>query len=727
MSWVQVVTSGGRGFSIRRTQDLPRLLAFGVAPRPAARGPRPSTPRQARQPTPSVATLPAHTNVVFDDGVVVFRPDPPSSPTSVRLASADTPPPPPRIAAWSRGPPQPVVAAAEAVSATRIAVPAADAPAGAPDPAFACPAAAVAPPQPAPAVSAAPAACLAAAGSNPSGTTYQQPPSCTLRVYDEPARHRGTRRPGASHAAVVPSVIPSAAPLAVPAGKGKGARHARKCGGPFVAALDRMPPEPPTGARRAAAGLANVRITSKERRGIRQERAARALVALLPRGSASFILDTPAAVLESRPDAAVAEDLVSVLSDQGVGSLDAAASALGRVMTYVMEHHSADTAINGLHIKYFLEANPASQRFVDGVRWLRDWCGVDLPARGGIMRSAARTSAAPRKSLDTLEMDLKIACHLEYVGVYHPSPFVRGHAGGWSFMGRSMMRFEQSTSSCINSLVAHSAFGLDVTVASVSLCRDKHPDPAKQRPRPAWAALDGLADQQAILAPLREMLAGREELQCILVDTDSPDGDPSHPATTQWLLDPLSSHRRADHSLHGLLRLAPLKMSAEQAARYHGHFAKRYLANVSKTSPDFSSAHRRDLGRFAGSSAQSSALEPVAAMLVSHDLAATVLPDIYARNAIVSQHLDLAVRAYAVLRHAYSRAVADVALFNRCWSTDDGPFSAPVPALAGSIPRLELELAAPAPAPALMPPAAAAAPIIVDVTPTEGGGPAVGP
>eukprot|EP00966_Prymnesium_polylepis_P131507 3041521-Prymnesium_polylepis.1 len=70
-----------------------------------------------------------------------------------------------------------------------------------------------------------------------------------------------------------------------------------------------MPPEPPTGARRAAAGLANVRITSKERRGIRQERAARALVALLPRGSASFVLDTPAAVLESRPDAAVAEDL----------------------------------------------------------------------------------------------------------------------------------------------------------------------------------------------------------------------------------------------------------------------------------------------------------------------------------------------------------------------------------------------------------------------------------
>eukprot|EP00966_Prymnesium_polylepis_P313036 7233371-Prymnesium_polylepis.1 len=93
-----------------------------------------------------------------------------------------------------------------------------------------------------------------------------------------------------------------------------------------------MPREAPTGARRAAAGLADVRITSKQRREIRQERAARALVALLPRGSAAFILDTPSAALELRPDAAVAEDLVAVLKAQGAGSLDAASSALGRVM-----------------------------------------------------------------------------------------------------------------------------------------------------------------------------------------------------------------------------------------------------------------------------------------------------------------------------------------------------------------------------------------------------------
>eukprot|EP00966_Prymnesium_polylepis_P065665 1523497-Prymnesium_polylepis.1 len=78
-----------------------------------------------------------------------------------------------------------------------------------------------------------------------------------------------------------------------------------------------MPPEPPTGAKRAAAGLADVRITTAERHTIRKERAARALVALLPRGSASFVLDTPAADLESRSASAVAEDMVSIFADQG--------------------------------------------------------------------------------------------------------------------------------------------------------------------------------------------------------------------------------------------------------------------------------------------------------------------------------------------------------------------------------------------------------------------------
>eukprot|EP00966_Prymnesium_polylepis_P225828 5223585-Prymnesium_polylepis.1 len=63
-------------------------------------------------------------------------------------------------------------------------------------------------------------------------------------------------------------------------------------------------------------------------------------------------------------------------------------------------------------------------------------------------------------------MDLKITFCLEYISTSHPSAFVRGHAAGWNFRGRHMLRFEQSSNMCINALVPYSAFGVDVTITS---------------------------------------------------------------------------------------------------------------------------------------------------------------------------------------------------------------------------------------------------------------------
>ena len=512
----------------------------------------------------------------------------------------------------------------------------------------------------------------------------------------------------------MPADVPSSVAVFVPVGKGKGSSHASQCAGPFVAALDRMPPEPPTGAKRVAAGLADVLITTEERHAIRKERAARALVALLPRGSASFVLDTPAADVESRPASAVAEDMVYVLADRGVSSLDAAASAMGRVMAFVMTEYPDAVSVNGVHLRRFFETNPMTKRLRSGIRWLRDWCGVDFPARGAVMNTAPRQSAAvPPKVQDTLEMDLKITFSLEYISTSHPSAFVRGHAAGWNFLGRYMLRFEQSSNMCINALVPYSAFGVDVTITSCSARLDKNPNASAQRPRPVWGTIDGIHDRDAIRGPLLAMLAGREALRCILVDTDSPNGDPSHPATTRWLLDPLKAPARVDQSLHALLRMPPLNLTETEAARYHGHFGKRFNACIADASPDFSDAHRNDLGRFAGSSAQSDSLEPVAAMLERHTVAVTAMPNIYSRGAAVQYHLDLAVRLYAVLRHAYSRALADCSLLNRCWSKFDGPFSEPAPALASPARAPALALAAPPLA--LMPPGAADEPAIVEV------------
>ena len=467
-----------------------------------------------------------------------------------------------------------------------------------------------------------------------------------------------------------------------------------------------MPLEPPTGARRVAAGLADVPITTEERRAIRKEGAARALVALLPRGAASFVLDTPAADLGRGGYGA------HPLRDQGVSSLDSAASAMGRVMTFVMDEYPDAVSVNGVHLKSFFDANPMTKRLRSGIRWLRDWCGVDFPARGAVMNTAARRTAVPAKVQDTLEMDLKITFCLEYISASHPSVFVRGHAAGWNFLGRHMLRFEQSSNMCINALVPYSAFGIDVTV-SCSARLDKHRNAAAQRPRPVWGTIDGVHDRVAIRMPLLEMLAGCEALRCILVDTDSPNGDPSHPDTTRWLLDPLKAPARVDQSLHALLRMHPLNLSEAEAARYHGHFGKRFNACVADASPDFSDKHRNDLGRFAGSSAQSDSLEPVAAMLERHTVAVTAMPNIYSRSTVVQYHLDLAVRLYAVLRHAYSRVLADHSLLNRCWSEFDGPFSEPAPALASSAREPTLALAVPPLA--LMAPEAAGDPLDVDV------------
>ena len=100
-------------------------------------------------------------------------------------------------------------------------------------------------------------------------------------------------------------------------------------------------------------------------------------------------------------------------------------------------------------------------------------------------------------------------------------------------------------------------------------------------------------------------------------------------------------------------------------------------------------------------------------MLERHTVAVTAMPNIYSRGAAVQYHLDLAVRLYAVLRHAYSRAIADCSLLNRCWSKFDGPFSEPAPALASPARAPALALAAPPLA--LMPPGAADEPAIVEV------------
>ena len=108
------------------------------------------------------------------------------------------------------------------------------------------------------------------------------------------------------------------------------------------------------------------------------------------------------------------------------------------------------------------------------------------------------------------------------------------------------MRLEQSCSCAINAVVEHRLDGEPFSVVVGSVLLDKHPDPSLRRPRPFWGILESLQGERgALLESLRQMLAGAEEALTILRDTDSPNGDPSHPEASRWLLAPLSTHSRA--------------------------------------------------------------------------------------------------------------------------------------------------------------------------------------
>ena len=114
--------------------------------------------------------------------------------------------------------------------------------------------------------------------------------------------------------------------------------------------------------------------------------------------------------------------------------------------------------------------------------------------------------------------------------------------------------------------------------------------------------------------------------------------------------------RSRDASLHYILQLPEIGLSAEQAARYHGHSAKRFLLNVAEAIPTMSALDANEVGRFSGSISQAADLEPREQMLAAHDLRAAVLPAIYAGKAKVSKVFDLLARIQRAMSDAVARA-----------------------------------------------------------------------
>ena len=184
---------------------------------------------------------------------------------------------------------------------------------------------------------------------------------------------------------------------------------------------------------------------------------------------------------------------------------------------------------------------------------------------------------------------------LEFLASGHENEFVRAHAAGWSFLWRASLRIEQSLDFTIHAIVEHTFEGRAYRIASGATRRDKHPDPSKRRPRPAWAVVDGFVFADAIIDGLDIMHSG-VDLSCILRDTDSTSGAPAD--AMEWISAPLSSPSRVAASLQSLLRLPEIGRSRAEAAAFLGHAPKRFLQNVCEASPRLSAEDGNEIGRF---------------------------------------------------------------------------------------------------------------------------------
>jgi len=427
---------------------------------------------------------------------------------------------------------------------------------------------------------------------------------------------------------------------------GKGSKHAQTCAGPWVHALSAMP-EPPisSGHARAKAGLGGVPFSQSDATLARKERSARALVSILPFEAAAVVLTADLDYIRTLDPAGVAERLVDSLSGYGVGALDSAYTALGSFLGWVRENRPHVTVATGVEGADFFKAHPPSASVLSGLNWLRDHCGLMTPGRAPVAKPFRRgPRAAPVLAHDKRSLSLAAVLSLEYIAAYHPQPTVAGQAAMWYCMAMAALRAEQARGLVINAFVPRGR----ALIACASAVLDKNPNPAAMSPRPVWFDVAGICHLGAVHNRLLESLGDALSARALLLDTDSPSGDPVE--ATSFVAAPLALESRVCASIRALLQLPPLSLSAEAASAYAGHSAKRFLLNFAMASPAFSEVDCNEFGRFSGSTAQSTDLTPTEAMLNQHSLRCAVLPEIYAGKAKVDTALSLVESASDQLR-----------------------------------------------------------------------------
>lgn len=366
------------------------------------------------------------------------------------------------------------------------------------------------------------------------------------------------------------------------------------------------------------------------------------------------MLDDTAKDLAARSHVDTAERMVAVLSEHGHTSVDAAFGALGRLISWVVENKPPATRVTGPVVSDYLStlSGGAQSTACIAYKWLADWTGLNLHARAPVLKRFRNGSAS--SSRDKESFNFHIVAGLEHIAATHTSEFVSGHAAAWLFLATHALRVEQSRACVVNAFVEWRPAGARPgdparTITSAAVRRDKHPDRSKRRPRPVWGCFEGFAYPGAARAALSRMLRHAPGVRSVFLETDSKSGAPAD--ATMWVHAPIGGTSRVDASLHSILQMAPISLTPEQAARFHGHSGKRFLMNAA-AALCASASIKQELARFSHSTAQLDDLQPTERMLQRHDLAASVLPDIYASKACVELALSAIARVHEPIRAA---------------------------------------------------------------------------
>ena len=468
-------------------------------------------------------------------------------------------------------------------------------------------------------------------------------PGCgVLPTALDPADARRFARRGSL--STLPPVQVELGQLTVPASmpkrkRQKGLMHAQAVPGPWVGVLASMPAPPQTVAARIRAGTAEQDTTHDDTLIIKHERAARALVSILPLGSAEFVLRDSKALIASRPPLETGELMVDALKPFGVGSLNIAYSAYGRLLTWVYEKFPHVTVLEGSHFTAFCKAKPLSQSTADAFKWLRDHVGLDLPIRAPCSKPHVRAPPVDEHEKRTFELAIMLA--LEDLSVNGETEFTRGHAAAYWFLGKARLRFEQSRNFVINAVVPHEYLGAPFRIASCAVVCEKHPNPAERKPRPLWLCVEGAIHPDGPLDALDHMLGRAPACRSIFLETDGKGGDPT--SATRWVHVPIEEASRAEASLRSLLILAG--MTTETAGTYHPHSAKRFMMNLAEASPYLDKEDSLELMDSSLSTSKRASLRPSEELLRAHTIRASVLPRRYAGSEVVKGIFDRLARA----------------------------------------------------------------------------------